>query len=103
MICSGFFFGGGGRLAAVTFLCKTWENSIVFFESLNISESSLQNIKKKQLDEKTSLYTFLLYLVYVELSVIMCDVLFIYLFTKLCRIRQANPTELHSIMGRPYV
>ena len=26
-----------------------------FFESLNISESSLQNIKKKQLDTKTSL------------------------------------------------
>ncbi len=43
-------------MAAVAFLCKTsWENSIVFFESLNISESSLQNIKKKQLDTKTSL------------------------------------------------
>ena len=27
-----------------------------FFQSLNISESSLQNIKKKQLDTKTSLY-----------------------------------------------
>ena len=27
-----------------------------FFESLNISESSLQNLKKKQLDTKTSLY-----------------------------------------------
>ncbi len=27
-----------------------------FFESLNISELSLQNIKKKQLDTKTSLY-----------------------------------------------
>ncbi len=49
--------GGGGGLAAVTFLCKTsWKNSIVFFQSLNISESSLQNIKKKQLDTKTSLY-----------------------------------------------
>ena len=36
-------------LAAVTFLCETsWKNSIVFFESLNISESSLQNIKKKK-------------------------------------------------------
>ena len=47
---------GGGGVAAVAFLCKTsWENSIVFFESLNISESSLQNIKKKQLDTKTSL------------------------------------------------
>ena len=44
-------------LTAVTFLCKTsWKNSIVFFESLNISESSLQNTKKKQLDTKTSLY-----------------------------------------------
>ncbi len=41
-------------LAAVTFLCKTsWKNSIVFFQSLNISESCLQNIKKKQLDTKT--------------------------------------------------
>ena len=41
----------------MTFLCKTlWKNSIVFFQSLNISESSLQNIKKKQLDTKTSLY-----------------------------------------------
>ena len=52
-----FVWGGGGGLAAVTSLCKTWENSIVFFESLinNISESSLQNIKKKQLDTKTSL------------------------------------------------
>ena len=49
---------GGGVLAAVTFLCKTsWKNSIVFFESLNISESSLQNIKKKQLhNTKSSLY-----------------------------------------------
>ncbi len=27
-----------------------------FFQSLNISESSLQNIKKKQLNTKTSLY-----------------------------------------------
>ena len=27
-----------------------------FFESLNISESSLQNTKNKQLDAKTSLY-----------------------------------------------
>ncbi len=48
--------GGGARLAVATSLCKTsWKNSIVFFESLNISESSLQNIKKKQLDTKTSL------------------------------------------------
>ena len=46
--------GGGGGLVAVTFLCKTWENSIVFSKGLNISESSLQNIKKKQLDTKTS-------------------------------------------------
>ena len=63
VICS---FGGGG-LAAVTSLCKTsWKNSIVFFASLNISELSLQNIKKKQLDTKTiySLYPFIvLYLV----------------------------------------
>ena len=49
--------GGGGGLAAVMFLCQTsWKNSIVFFESLNISQSSLQNIEKKQLDTKTSLY-----------------------------------------------
>ena len=53
VICT---FGGGG-LTAVTFLCKTsWKNSIVFFKSFNISESSLQNITKKQLDTKTSLY-----------------------------------------------
>ncbi len=48
--------GGRGRVAAVKFLCKTWENLIVFFESLNISESSLQNIKKNQYDTKISLY-----------------------------------------------
>ena len=57
----------GVGLAAVTFLCKTsWKNSIVFFASLNISELTLQNIKKKQLDTKTiySLYPFIvLYLV----------------------------------------
>ncbi len=41
----------------MTFLCKTsWKNSIVFFESLHISESSLQNMKKKQPDTKTSPY-----------------------------------------------
>jgi hypothetical protein len=40
--------GLGWGFAAVTFLCKTsLKNSIVFFESLNIWESSLQNIKKK--------------------------------------------------------
>ena len=49
-------FVWGWGLAAVTFLCKTsWKNSIVLFESLNISESSSQNIKKKQLNTKTSL------------------------------------------------
>ncbi len=37
-----------------------------FSESLNISESSLQNIKKKQLDTKTSLYTRIIPIVYVE-------------------------------------
>ena len=48
------FVWGVEGLAAVTFLCKTsWKNSIVFFHSLNISESCLQNIKKKQLDTKT--------------------------------------------------
>ena len=61
--------GGGGGVrgfAAVTFLCETsWKNSIVFFESLNISESSLQNIKKKQLDTKTSLYIRIIPIVYV--------------------------------------
>ncbi len=60
VICS---FGGGGfpGLAAVTFLCKTsWKNSIVFFASLNISKSSLQNIKNEQLDRKTSLYPFII-------------------------------------------
>ena len=41
----------------MTVLCKTsWKSSIVFFQSLNISESSLRNIKKKQPDTKTSLY-----------------------------------------------
>jgi hypothetical protein len=38
----------GGEFAAVTFLCTTsWKKIDSFFESLNISESSLQNIKKK--------------------------------------------------------
>ncbi len=37
-----------------------------FSESLNISESSLQNIKKKQLDTKTSLYIRIIPIVYVE-------------------------------------
>ena len=40
--------GGGGGAAAVTFLCKTsWKNWIVVSKAFNISESSLQNIKKK--------------------------------------------------------
>ncbi len=51
------FVWGLGGLAAVTFLCKTsWKNSIDFFESLDILESSLQNRKKKQLDTKISLF-----------------------------------------------
>ena len=37
-----------------------------FSESLNISESSLQNIKKKQLDTKTSLCIRIIPIVYVE-------------------------------------
>jgi hypothetical protein len=47
MFIWGCWWGGGG-FAAVTFLCKiSWKNSIVFSKAFNISESSLQNIKKK--------------------------------------------------------
>ena len=51
----------------MTFFCETsWKNSIAFFESLSILESSLQNIKKKQLDTKASLYIRVIPIVYVE-------------------------------------
>ncbi len=52
----------------MTFLCKTsWKNSIVFSKALTFrNHACLQNIKKKQLDTKTSLYIRIIYLVYVE-------------------------------------
>ena len=64
----GFFLGGGGGgLAAVTFLCKTsWKNSIVFFKSLNIRNHHCKIQKINNLMQRP-VYTFVLYLVYVEL------------------------------------
>ena len=64
VICSFGGGGGGGQLlAAVTFLCETsWKNSIAFFESLNILESSLQNIKINNLIQRPVYTLFVLYL-----------------------------------------
>ena len=58
---------GGGGLAAVTFLCKTsWKKSIVFSKALTFRNHHCKIQKTNNLMQRP-VYTFVLYLVYVEL------------------------------------